>query len=121
MLIFVDNKIRPGTVINNQVRLVDIVPTILELFNIKYRPNSFDGTSLVPILQGRGSRDLIGYSETFYPEEQTAATRGKFSHVKNKKALRLDNKYKIIFHLNSEMVELYDLENDPNELTNLIG
>ena len=121
VLIFVDKKIRPGTIINNQVRLVDIVPTILELFNIKYRPNSLDGTSLVPILQGKGSRDLIGYSETFYPEEQTAATRGKFSHVKNKKALRLDNKYKIIFHLNSEMVELYDLENDPNELTNLIG
>lgn len=121
VLIFVDKKIKPGTVIKNQVRLVDIVPTVLELFNIRYRPNSFDGTSLVPILGGEGSRDLIGYSETFYPEEQTAATGGRFSNVKNKKALRLDNKYKIIFHLNSEMVELYDLENDPNELRNLIG
>ena len=64
---------------------------------------------------------LAAYSETFYPEEQTAATHGKFSNAKNKKSLRIDNKHKIIFNLDSDKVELYNLEKDPNEQLNLMN
>jgi arylsulfatase A-like enzyme len=120
VLIIADNKIMPGTSIKNQVRLVDIFPTILDFLNIKYLPKQLDGVSLKPILHGKHYKNLAAYSETFYPEEQTVATGGKFSNAKNKKSLRIDNKYKIIFHLNSDKVELYDLENDPNEFINLI-
>lgn len=121
VLIIVDKKAKPGAFITQQVRLVDITPTILQLLNIKYKTNRFDGLSLRSLLLGKSNQNLLAYSETFYPEEQTAATGGKFANVKNKKSLRIDNKYKVIFHLNSNEIEFYDLEKDPNELKNVIS
>lgn len=121
VLIVVDKKIKSNALIKNQVRLVDIVPTILNLFSIKYAAKQFDGVSLIPFLRSKKDFGLVGYSETFYPEEQTAATNGKFPNSNNKKSLRINNKYKMIFHLNSDIVELYDLEKDPNEMKNLIS
>ena len=122
VLIIVDKKIRPGILIKNQVRLVDIMPTILDLFSIRQTAKKFDGISLSPFLRGKQADvHLPAYSETFYPEEQTAATQGKFSYAKNKKSLRINNQYKVIFNLDSENLELYNLEKDPNEQLNLIG
>ena len=122
VLIVVDKKIKGGISIKNQVRLVDLMPTILELFGIKHLSRKIDGVSLVPLLQRRQSNFYLpAYSETFYPEEQTAATHGKFSNAKNKKSLRIDNKHKIIFNLDSDKVELYNLEKDPNEQLNLMN
>ncbi len=120
VFIVVDKNAKPRASISNQVRLVDVAPTILSLLGVKYEAGQFDGVSLVPFLRHKSRRHLAGYSETFYPEEQTAATKGRFSHARNKKSLRIANKYKIIFHLKSDKVELYDLEDDPNELMNLI-
>lgn len=120
VLIIIDKKAKPGVFITQQVRLVDIAPTILQLLNIKYKPKHFDGFSLTPFLLGKSDFNLVGYSETFYPEEQTIATGSKFADVKNKKSLRIDNKYKVIFHLNSNEIEFYNLEKDPDELKNLI-
>lgn len=121
VLIIDDKKIKPRRSIKNQVRLVDIMPTILELLGIKHDLRRLDGISLMPFLKGKSALNLPAYSETFYPEEQTTATKGKFAFAKNKKSLRLDNKYKTIFHTNSDLVESYDLENDPNELKNLFS
>ncbi len=121
VLIVVDNKIKAKTSIKNQVRLVDIMPTILDLFNIRNIPKEIDGVSLLPFLRGKQSNfHLPAYSETFYPEEQTAATHGKFSYAKNKKSLRINNQYKVIFNLDSDKIELYNLEKDPNERLNLM-
>jgi|GEM_PF-3319305 len=120
VLTIIDKDIKAGSLVENQVRLVDITPTILELLGIKYGAKQFDGTSLIPFLKNKKNTNLVAYSETYYPEEQTAATKGKFANVKNKKSLRIDNKYKIIVQLNSNKVELYDLEKDPNELVDLI-
>ena len=121
VLIIVDKKIKPGISIKNQVRLVDIMPTILELFGIKQTLKKIDGVSLLPFLRGNKSDfHLPAYSETFYPEEQTAATHGKFANTKNKKSLRIGNKHKIIFNLDSDNIELYNLEKDPNERINLM-
>lgn len=103
--------------IEQQVRLVDIFPTILSLLKIK-NDHKNDGVSLLPIIKNNVNLNLPGYSETFYPEEQAQST-GKFSHVKNKIALRFANKHKSIFHLNSDFVEIYDLEKDKNEMNNL--
>jgi arylsulfatase A-like enzyme len=120
VLTIIDKDIKAGSLVKNQVRLVDVTPTILELLDIKYDAKQFDGTSLIPFLKNKKDTNLIAYSETYYPEEQTGATKGKFANAKNKKSLRIDNKYKIIFQLNSNKVELYDLEKDPNELVDLI-
>lgn len=116
VLIIKDKKISPKRTVNQQVRLVDVFPTILDLLSIKY-PYRHNGISLLPIIKTNIDMSLVAYSETFYPEEQ--AKVGKFKNVKNKISLRVANKQKTIFHLNSNFVEIFDLENDENETNNL--
>lgn len=117
VLIIKDKQLPKEMNIEQQVRLVDVYPTVLELLNIKHDKKTLDGTSLLPIVTDNIDLKLLGYSETFYPEEQAQST-GKFSHVKNKIAFRINNKHKIIFHLDSSDFEVYNLEKDPNELNN---
>ncbi len=117
VLIVNDDSLPKNTNINDQVRLVDVLPTILNLLKIKYGSNKLDGFSLLPLFKGK-KMDLPGYSETFYPEEQTAAAKGKYAYAKNKKSVRSNN-YKIISNLGSDIIECYNLKNDPNELKNL--
>ncbi|KKS25981.1 MAG: Sulfatase [Parcubacteria group bacterium GW2011_GWA2_42_11] len=118
ILIIKDKNLPKGKNISQQVRLVDIVPTILDLFGINYKINGFNGVSLVPAIKNAKNLNLIGYSETFYPEEQKAATR-KFKNTCNLKAIRINNSYKLIWQQDGELVELYNLKNDPDEKTNL--
>ena len=115
-----DSSFQGGKNLEEQVRLVDVLPTTLDLLGIKRENLRLDGVSLVPFVLGEVEHlDLPAYSETFYPEEQTAATGGKFSRVRNKKSLRSKNSDKVIMHLESDDVEVYDLQKDPNELKNL--
>ena len=106
-----------GINVEQQVRLVDVLPTILSMLAIKDNEKR-DGVSLIPIIKKGENLNLTGYSETFYPEEQKKKN-GKLPDEKNKISVRIGNKNKYIFHLNSEDVELYDLENDKDEQKNL--
>lgn len=117
VLIIKDKDLLKNKNIEQQVRLVDLFPTILDLLKIK---NSYknDGLSLMPIIKANIDLGLLAYSETFYPEEQTEAT-GKFKNARNKISFRITNKLKSIFHLNSNQIEMYDLADDPNEIINL--
>jgi hypothetical protein len=72
----------------------------------------------VPAMTKDRDLKLEAYSETFYPEEQAKST-DKYTFAKNKIALRFNNKFKIVFSVNSKKLEIYDLENDPHELNNL--
>ncbi|OQA30564.1 MAG: Sulfatase [archaeon ADurb.Bin336] len=100
-----------------QVRLIDIFPTIIELESIKFN-SKIDGKSVIKIINGLDKEDRQGYSETFYPEEQGAKHKN-LKFVKNKKSLRINNKFKVIVNLDSNLIELYDLQTDPNEKINL--
>lgn len=114
VLIVADPALPCGECVEQQVRLVDVTPTVLDLLKIKSSGRRFDGVSLLPTIHGKDLQ-LIGYSETFYPEEQTKATGGKFSDAHNKVAFRLGNQHKVIGHLGSDLVEVYDLVKDPKE------
>lgn len=107
--------------VEEQVRLVDIVPTVLDLLAIETEVK-FDGVSLTPHLAGKGE-NLVGYCETHYPRE-TSQVLEKYPHLHNLKAVRIrhpDGEFKIIWHLESDGVEVYDLKRDPNEQTNLMN
>ncbi len=108
-----DKDVPKNKKIIQQVRLVDISPTTLNLLKIKNRCK-FDGVSLLPAINDR-EMNLLGYSETYFPDELKNKNK-KFSYVNRKKMIRINNKDKFIFNLESGKIEYYDLEKDPNEL-----
>ena len=89
------------------VREVDVMPTVLDLLGVA-TPKGISGRSLVPLLTG-DSRDmgLEAYSEAMYPLHHFgwADTR----------TLRV-GRYKVF---DAPRPELYDLDRDPQEKTNL--
>jgi len=114
-----DPQLPQGVDIDHQVRLVDLAPTLLDILAIKSDSITFDGQSLLPIILNKTKPQLTAYCETYYPEEQTKATGGKFAEAKNKIAYCVDNRFKTIQHIDSDTLEVYDLINDKLEKNNL--
>jgi len=101
--------IRKGGQITRQVcHVIDLLPTVLEAAGVEY-PTTYDGRqidrpdgkSMVPILRGHKRR---GHDALFW----------KFAHGC---AVR-QGKWKLV-RMDKEPWELYDMEVDPVELTNL--
>ena len=92
-----------GTVIPDQVRAIDVVPTILDLLHVK-TPTRFDGESVWPLVSGaRRAEPRPSFAETYYPKFHFA-----WSELK---AVRVgDWKY-----IEAPRAELYDLRSDPGE------
>lgn len=98
-----------GKVIDDQVRSIDVMPTALEFLNLSPGPEA-QGASLWPLLtQGRRVRSNYAYCETLYPR-----TYMGWSELR---AMRSDS-WKLIV---APKPELYNLERDPGETTNLIA
>jgi arylsulfatase A-like enzyme len=98
--------------IDQLVQNIDIGPTILELAGLK-KPKNMDGQSFVSLLEGESPewRERL-YYEYFWerPFPQTPTVH----------AVRTD-RYKFIRYYGVwDINELYDLENDPMEMNNLI-
>ncbi|SDD04085.1 choline-sulfatase [Paenibacillus sp. UNCCL117] len=83
------------------VELVDLHPTILELAGVEYRPGRLDGRSIVPLLKSEAA-------------EHKALQLSELTHTR----MVFDGRYKLIENHNDGN-ELYDLQEDPHELTNL--
>lgn len=89
------------------VRHIDLAPTILDLLGL---PPAADmqGTSLIPLINGQETSGREAYSESIYAKvhygwsPQRSLTTMKYAYIDTPKA------------------ELYDRENDPGQLRNLI-
>jgi choline-sulfatase len=98
----------PGVVprrVSAPVRLVDVMPTILDMFGVGTPP--MDGVSLTRLMAGAdegASREV--YAESLYPQRFGWASL---------RSLRAD-RYKVIA---APRPELFDLDNDPYEQRNL--
>ncbi len=112
--LFHHNSISPDY-IKNQIRSIDILPTILDILKIPIDPNyeKFDGQSLMPILSGDDT-PRIAFSQSGNPLDS-----GKPPKEPNVWAIRTDD-WKFILNIHDGSEELYDLQIDPNELNNLI-
>jgi arylsulfatase A-like enzyme len=99
-----------GVVIEDQVRAIDVMPTLLDLLGIQASDKvnkQMQGTSLIPCMNG-GHPELTAFSETDY------------RFYTNKRAIRTPDGFKFIYSLDTGVKELYNLKNDPHELNNLI-
>lgn len=92
-------------VVPDQVRIVDVMPTLLDLLGIE-PPAAVQGTSLRPALGGE-RQTLLAYAESWYP---------RFHYGWSELQAVRDGRYKFIL---APRRELYDVVADPGELTNL--
>jgi len=113
--LFCHPRILPITV-KNQVRSIDILPTILELLSISHDKNykEIDGISLMPLINGKEDK-RIAFSQSGNP-----LNSGKPPKEPNVYAVRTDE-WKYIKNIHNNTEELYFLKDDPNEEINLIN
>jgi choline-sulfatase len=110
-----------GKKVDYLVRTIDVMPTVLELAGVsRDKFPSMDGASLVPLLAGNGSDP----GHVAYADSVDMLTYGTAVGTKDVKDDRLfvvtDGTWKYIYHvLRPEESELYNLQDDPRELTNL--
>jgi arylsulfatase A-like enzyme len=100
---------QPGemTTVNQQIRQVDFLPTILDLLEIRHEAaKHFEGETILDLLRGESSKSPAVFSESLlYGDE--------------KKSIRTGG-YKLVFNAASGETELYDLINDPGEEINIV-
>jgi arylsulfatase A-like enzyme len=112
-LVFVGPGLVPaGKSFDEQVRLIDIFPTILELTALQDTAERA-GESLTPFFNG-GGKHREAYCETYYREEQASLPEG-IPGLGPLHAVRIANRYKVIFDVDSSTISVYDLANDPDE------
>ena len=110
------NKKLPKLKISQQVRSIDLLPTILEILNIPPDSNflPIQGESLIPFSTGSG-KSTLAFSQSGNPLDSKKPPKEP-----NVNSIRTDDwKYIRNTHDNSE--ELYFLLDDPNENVNLIN
>ena len=106
----------PKITVQNQIRSIDILPTILEILSIPIDENyeKFQGKSLLPIIKGN-KETRIAFSQSGNPLKT-----GKPPKEPNVNAIRTDD-WKYIKNTHDDSEELYNLKDDPNEEKNLIS
>jgi arylsulfatase A-like enzyme len=117
-------RIPPGTIVDQQVRLMDLTPTVLDLLGVGAEaPDAqMEGVSLAPLLEHRSLPFLPAFAEAapyrrLFPEQTRVyyqGNRGKWRMVRTERW-----KLILIPHPKGDRFELYDLQSDPDELRNL--
>ena len=97
-------RLPAGQVVIAQVRLLDLVPTILDFLDLGGGP--FEGASLLSLIDGRDEECRVAISET-QPETGLYAIR--------------QAGWKLILNVHTGTVELYNLQEDPCETTNCVS
>jgi len=93
--------------VQNQARTIDLLPTLVDLLGGKL-PSACQGTSLVPAFSGEEVNSTFSYAESLIPKIDMGWAELR--------ALRT-TKWK---YIRAPKPELYDLENDPQELVNVV-
>ena len=97
-----------GLVVDARVRLIDIMPTVLDALEIPVN-SEVQGESLLPFIEGKKHEDRTCYLESFYPVET-------FGWSELVGIIDADRKF-----IRAPRSELYDLKQDPKEEKDLAG
>lgn len=112
LLVWAPGMVKPRSVVEQVIMNVDIAPTFLELAGLK-KPDNIQGSSFAGILRGK---DLPWRNKVFYEYYWESA----FPQTPTTFAVRSD-RYKYIYYNGVwDTNELFDLQNDPYEMNNLI-
>ncbi|RLF47063.1 MAG: hypothetical protein DRN29_03510 [Thermoplasmata archaeon] len=115
-----------GKIINTPVSIIDIVPTVLDLLNIKV-DYECDGKSLIPLVETGEPPHKFIFSETWVYEggwDQFGNLRGEFKAYLRQLAVRYGHfKYVLTRDEGTTKTEeaLFDIENDIHERDNLFN
>ncbi len=105
-IIFSPSHLPQKRVIRSRVRLIDIMPTVLDMLEISESPE-IQGQSLLPFISKKKKKDLPSYIETYMPREYYA-----WSELVG----FIDGEWK---YIKAPKPELYNLKSDPGENNNL--
>jgi len=100
-LIFRFPGVDGGHRFGNAVQNLDIVPTILDYLEIDSEGLDFEGTSLLPLLEGKEPEQIFAFADQL---ELRSADDGRFH---------------LIFNVEDGTATLFDLSSDPGELFDL--
>jgi len=110
-LFMIGPKVDQGMTISQQVRLIDVFPTICEIIGIPDKDEKIDGVSLYPLLENRKIGNLVAYMES---SPAIVIKVVIVIGIRTDKYKYFRNRYD-----SSKNVHLYDLENDPYEDNNI--
>lgn len=109
-----------GVRVSQQVRTIDILPTLLELLDLPMR-QPVDGQSMLPLVRGEEEpAPRIAYADALNKYDTHSPARGLPSHSARENLYMVcDGRWKLIYKELRGEHELFDLKNDPLELVNL--
>ena len=103
-----------------RVQLMDLAPTLLDLCGLTI-PSNMQGTSFQPVLRGETSehhqRIFVEYSDN----AEAAVIEGRWKAIYTTNRRRRRDGYGCSFAQSGPSAHLFDLDADPQELTNLAG
>ena len=111
-LFMIGPKVDQGMTISQQVRLIDVFPTICEIIGIPDKDEKIDGVSLYPLLENRKIGNLVAYMES---SPAIVIKVVIVIGIRTDKYKYFRNRYD-----SSKNVHLYDLENDTYEDNNIV-
>ncbi|MFB0565567.1 MAG: sulfatase-like hydrolase/transferase [Candidatus Aminicenantaceae bacterium] len=106
LILYAEEKLPKGKVVEARVRLIDLMPSILDMLIIPMS-EEIQGITLLPYIEGKRKDDLSSYIETYYPKENFG-----WSELVG----LVDGDWK---YIKAPREELYNLKRDPREERNV--
>ena len=110
----------PGASTRALVEFIDIVPTVLDLCGVAI-PANVQGRSLRPLLTGHSATHRREVVVEYAPNDEAAVRDDHWKLIFERGKRRRTDGYDTGLPLPGRKIRLYDLENDPRELTDVAG
>ena len=105
--------------ISDQVELVDVVPTVLDMMELPALTCS-QGESLGPVISGKPQKNPLIYAE-YMADNKAMVSDGRYKYIFTSGKRDLGQGYATGNPPTGILHRLYDLENDPNEAKDMSG
>jgi arylsulfatase A-like enzyme len=116
LLMRLPGVIEAGTVSDELVINIDLAPTILDMVGMAV-PTEMQGLSMRPLLEEEATPWRKGFLYEYWQLEEKGLART----IPTTLAVRTATHKLITYPGHDDWIELYDLTNDPYEVTNLVG